>query len=432
MDIRNIPIDKINAATYNPRVDLRPGDPEYEKLKRSIEQFGYIDPIIWNERTGNMVGGHQRYKIMVNELGHTELDVSVVNLDDQQEKLLNIALNKVSGRWDDEALARLLDDLQVSGADISLSGFEFEEIEELISSLPDTPDIQEPVIEDDFDVQKALDNIKKTETQRGDVWQLGRHILMCGDSTSEEDVNRLMDGKKAALVVTDPPYNVAVESSSARLSADGRGSIMNDDMPAEEFAGFLHAVFERYADVMDPTAAIYVFHPSSYQREFEEAMNAASIIARCQCIWVKNAATFGWAQYRFKHEPVFYAHIKGKAPAWYGDRCQTTVWKSGLPMEEQLPETIWEVSKGDVSKYVHPTQKPLELLAIPIRNSSKQGDEVADFFGGSGSTLMTCDQLGRTCRTMELDPIFCDVIKMRYQEATGIEPVLLRRVDPAA
>jgi DNA modification methylase len=206
---------------------------------------------------------------------------------------------------------------------------------------------------------------------------------------------------------------------------------MNDNMPAEEFAGFLHAVFEQYAAAMEPTAAIYVFHPSSYQREFEDAMNAAGIKVRSQCVWVKNVATFGWAQYRWKHEPVFYAHKKGKAPAWYGDRTQTTVWRAGLPVEDPLPESVWEVSKGDVTKYVHPTQKPLELLAIPIRNSSRLGDTVADFFGGSGSTLMTCDQLDRSCRTMELDPVFCDVIKLRYQAATGIEPVLVKRTDAA-
>lgn len=154
---------------------------------------------------------------------------------------------------------------------------------------------------------------------------------------------------------------------------------------------------------MQATAAIYVFHPSSYQREFEDAMNATGIVSRTQCVWVKNAATFGWAQYRFKHEPVFYAHMKGKAPAWYGDRTQTTVWKDGLPVEDPLPETVWEVSRGDVNKYVHPTQKPLDMLAIPIRNSSQRGDEIVDFFGGSGSTLMTCEQMDRTCRTLELD-----------------------------
>ncbi|WP_238807732.1 ParB N-terminal domain-containing protein [Paenibacillus sp. EKM212P] len=343
MNIRIIPIGQINAAAYNPRVDLQPGDVEYEKLKQSIETFGYIDPIIWNERTGNMVGGHQRYKIMVNELGHTDLAVSVVDLDDQQERLLNLALNKVSGRWDDEALYRLLDDLQMSGADLALSGFDLEEFEDLAAefAVPQDESLDLPVTDDDFDVQRALDEIKKPETRRGDVWQLGRHRLVCGDATNPDDVALLMDGAKAALVVTDPPYNVAVESTSARLAADGRGSIMNDNMPAEDFAGFLYAVFANYAVIMHPTAAIYVFHPSSYQREFEDAMNAAGIVSRTQCVWVKNAATFGWAQYRFKHEPVFYTHMKGKSPAWYGDRTQTTVWKDGLPVEDPLPETVW-------------------------------------------------------------------------------------------
>ncbi|UMY53145.1 ParB N-terminal domain-containing protein [Paenibacillus peoriae] len=434
MEIRVLPIEQINAAAYNPRVDLQPGDVEYEKLKRSIEQFGYIDPIIWNERTGNMVGGHQRYKIMVNELGHTELTVSVVDLDDQQEKLLNLALNKVSGNWDDEALYRLLDELQESGADLALSGFDLEEFEDLAAefAVPQDEALELSVTDDDFDVQRALDEIKEPETRRGDVWQLGRHRLVCGDATNPDDVALLMDGAKAALVVTDPPYNVAVESVSERLAADGRSSIMNDNMPAEDFAGFLYAVFSNYAVVMQPTAAIYVFHPSSYQIDFEEAMKVAGIVVRSQCIWVKNAASFGWAQYRFKHEPVFYAHMKGKAPAWYGDRTQTTVWKAGLPVEDPLPETVWEVSRGDVNKYVHPTQKPLDLLAIPIKNSSQRGDEVVDFFGGSGSTLMTCEQIDRTCRTLELDPVFCDVIKKRFLESTGIEPVLLHRAEPVA
>lgn len=432
MNIQIISIDRINAAAYNPRVDLQPGDLEYEKLRSSIESFGYVEPIVWNERTGNMVGGHQRYKIMVNALGHTELEVSVVDLDEEQERLLNLALNKVSGRWDDEALARLLGELQEAGTDLGLTGFEQEEINELVAALPDIPDVDPPVVEDDFDVTHALLQIEEPETQRGDVWQLGPHLLMCGDATSSEDVARLMDNAKAALVVTDPPYNVAVESDSARLAADGRSSILNDDMPAEEFAGFLHAVFQNYAGVMVPTAAIYVFHPSSFQREFEDAMEAAGIVVRSQCVWIKNAASFGWSQYRWQHEPVFYAHLKGKVPAWYGDRRQVTVWRAGLPGEPAEPSTVWEVSRGDVGKYVHPTQKPLELLAIPIHNSSQRGDITADFFGGSGSTLMACDQLGRICRTMELDPKFCDVIKKRYQVATGIEPVLLCRSEPAA
>ncbi|WP_289135596.1 site-specific DNA-methyltransferase [uncultured Brevibacillus sp.] len=431
MDIRKLHISKINPAPYNPRVDLQPGDPEYEKLKRSIQEFGYVQLLIWNERSGNLVGGHQGFKVLVNELGRTEVVVSVVDLDDTQEKALNIALNKISGAWDEKQLAQVLADLQESELDLSLSGFDNEEVEELLSEYIGI-EVDDPVVEDDFDIQKALNEIKEPGTKQGDIWQLGRHLLMCGDSTDLDDVQTLMDGSKADLVVTDPPYNVAFQSDSAELAADGRESIMNDDMPMEQFEVFLEDVFRSYAAVMEKQAAIYVFHPSGYQREFENQMNASGIVVRRQCIWVKNASTFGFAQYKFKHEPVFYAHLKGQAPAWYGDRKQTTVWRSGLQVEANEPETVWEVSRGDVNKYVHPTQKPLELLAIPIGNSSKKHDTVADFFGGSGSTLMTCEQMGRTCRTMELDPKFCDVIKRRYYEATGIEPVLIRRLQEAA
>ncbi|BAH42921.1 conserved hypothetical protein [Brevibacillus brevis NBRC 100599] len=426
MDIRKIPISKINPAPYNPRIDLQPGDPEYEKLKRSIQEFGYVQLLVWNKRTGNLVGSHQGFKILVNELGSTEVNVSVVDLDDIREKALNIALNKISGAWDEVTLAQVLAELQESDLDVELTGFDLEEAIDLINEYV-TIEIDEPVKEDDFDVEKALNDIIEPETKPGDIWRLGRHILMCGDATSEQDVKRLMDGQRAALVVTDPPYNVAFKSDSAELASDGRESIMNDDMPMEQFEDFLQAVFANYASIMDPKAAIYVFLPSSYQREFENKMNEAGIVSRTQCIWVKNAFSLSFAQYKFKHEPVFYAHLKGQAPAWYGDYKQTTVWKSGLPSFIEEPETVWEVSRGDVSKYVHPTQKPLELLAIPIGNSSKKDDVVADFFGGSGSTLMTCEQMGRICRTMELDPKFCDVIKRRYYEVTGIEPVLLTR-----
>lgn len=431
MEIRKIPVSMINPAPYNPRIDLQPGDPEYEKLKRSIEEFGYVEPLVWNERTGNLVGGHQRYKIIVNEQGATEIEVSVVNLDETREKALNLALNKIRGDWDEEKLAQVLAELQESDLDVTLTGFDQEEVMELLSEYQNV-EVEESVQDDGFDVEKALDEIKEPETRYGDVWRLGRHVLMCGDSTNKQDVHRLMDGQKAALVVTDPPYNVAFESDSAELAADGRESILNDDMPLEQFVAFLEAVFANYSAIMDPKAAIYVFHPSLYQREFENALNKAGIVVRTQCIWVKNAASFGFAQYKFKHEPVFYAHLKGKAPAWYGDRKQTTVWRAGLPGEQREPETVWEVSRGDVSKYVHPTQKPLDLLAIPIGNSSQKGDVVVDLFGGSGSTLMTCEQMGRICRTMELDPKFCDVIKRRFYEATGIEPVLVSRQQEAA
>lgn len=426
MRIETIAIELINPNGWNPN---EMDDHIYRSLVESIRKHGVLQPILVRSDM-TIVKGEKRWKA-AQEAGLTELICVIVESSDEEAKLLTISLSHLRGRTNEELLASLLEELSAhySIEELSLqTGFQMDELNQLLPGLNSDTELITPVQEDEFDVQRALDEIKEPESRYGDVWQLGRHLLMCGDATKPEDVQKLMAGAKAALVVTDPPYNVAVESDSARLVADGRDKIMNDDMPAEEFAGFLNSVFSCYASVMDPKAAIYVFHPSSYQRQFEDAMNAADIVVRSQCIWSKNAASFGWSQYRYKHEPVFYAHLKGNSPAWYGDRKQTTIWKSGLPLEQPEPETIWEVSRGDVTKYVHPTQKPLELLAIPIGNSSQRGDIVLDFFGGSGSTLMTCEQMDRTCRTLELDPVFCDVIKKRFYEWTGIEPVLLIRV----
>jgi len=424
MIIEKINAEQINPAPYNPRKDLKPGDEEYEKLKRSIHEFGYVEPLVWNKRTGNLVGGHQRLKILLDE-GVKEVDVSVVDMDIDKEKALNIALNKISGEWDDEKLAELLQELSDSPLGIEITGFKQDELNELLDGLPSDTEIDEPVEEDDFDVEKEIENIVEPETNYGDVWKLGRHLLVCGDATKPEDIKKLMGDDKADLVITDPPYNVAVTSESKELNDSGRQNIMNDDMSDEDFDSFLDGVFSSYATLMKDSAAIYVFHGSSYQREFENAMNKHGIVVRSQCIWVKNYPSFGWSQYKWQHEPVFYAYKKGKSPTWHGDRKQSTVWRAGLLEDVPEASTVWEVSRGDVNKYVHPTQKPLELIAIPLKNSSKKKDIVVDLFGGSGSTLMTCEQTDRECRTLELDPVFCDVIKKRFYESTGIEPVLL-------
>ncbi len=423
--IETIAVGALRPNGWNPN---EMDDHRYRSLVESIRLHGVLQPILVRPDM-TIIKGEKRWRAAA-EAGLQELVCVVVETSQEESKLLTVSLSNLRGRTNEEKLASLLEELTAhfSFEEISIqTGFTIDELDNLLQGLPADTEVDPPVTEDDFDVQHALDEIQEPETRRGDVWQLGRHILMCGDATDRDDVQRLMAGTKAALVVTDPPYNVAVESDSARLAADGRGKIMNDDMPAEEFAGFLNSIFSNYAAIMDPAAAIYVFHPSSYQRQFEDSMNAAGIVVRSQCIWVKNAFTFGFAQYKYKHEPVFYAHLRKEAPAWYGDRKQTTVWRAGLPVEQPQPETVWEVSRGDVTKYVHPTQKPLELLAIPIRNSSRSGDIVVDFFGGSGSTIMTCEQMGRICRTLELDPIFCDVIKKRFYEGTGIEPVLLSR-----
>ncbi|BBP90964.1 hypothetical protein BsIDN1_45820 [Bacillus safensis] len=191
-----------------------------------------------------------------------------------------------------------------------------------------------------------------------------------------------------------------------KLNDDGHASILNDSMDDGQFDLFLREVFLNYSRIMNEKAAIYVFHAASYQRAFENEMRHADIDIRSQCIWVKNSPTFGWAQYKYMHEPVFYAFKKGYSPNWYGDRKQVTVWRADTS-EEGEPATIWEVSRGDTTKYVHPTQKPLDLINIPLSNSSKKkGDRVVDFFGGSGSTLMTCEQTDREALLFELDPYF--------------------------
>lgn len=421
MHIKKMKLSDLKVAEYNPRVNLKPGMQEYEKLKQSILEFGFVDPPIYNIQTGNLVGGHQRVAV-ARELGlFNEIEVSVVNLPLNKEKALNVALNKISGQWDEEKLYVLLNELD--DETVSLTGFDTEEVDSLLDSFNYEEDIEKPIIEDDFQVNEFIENHPEAKTKMGQLWKLGNHYLLCGDATKAADVEKLLQGKKANLVVTDPPYNVAVKSENKELNESGREKIMNDDMSDEEFNQFLTAVFNNYANAMENDSAIYVFHGSSYQREFENSMNAAGIVVRSQCIWVKNNATFGWSQYRWQHEPVFYAHKKKQAPSWYGDRKQTTIWQDDLM--EDLPATIWKVPRDDVSTYYHPTQKPLSLIAIPVRNSSKRQDIVLDLFGGSGSTLMTCNQLDRRCYTLELDPLFCDVIIERFEKSTGIAAELI-------
>lgn len=421
MNIEKMKLSELRPAEYNPRIELKPGMEEYEKLKQSILEFGFVDPPIYNIQTGNLVGGHQRVTV-AKELGmFNEIEVSVVDLPLDKEKALNVALNKISGRWDEEKLSILLNELDDEA--VNLTGFNTEEVDSLLASFNYEEDIEKPIIEDDFQVNEFIENHPEAKTKLGQLWKLGNHYLLCGDATKAADVEKLLQGKKANLVVTDPPYNVAVKSENKELNESGREKIMNDDMSDKEFNQFLMAVFNNYANAMENDSAIYVFHGSSYQREFENSMNAAGIVVRSQCIWVKNNATFGWSPYRWQHEPVFYAHKKKQAPSWYGDRKQTTIWQDDLM--EDLPATIWKVPRDDVSTYYHPTQKPLSLIAIPVRNSSKRQDIVLDLFGGSGSTLMTCNQLDRRCYTLELDPLFCDVIIERFEKSTGIAAELI-------
>jgi len=385
-------IEKKNAAEllpagYNPRKDLKPGDPEYEKLKRSISEFGYVEPVIWNKRTGNVVGGHQRLKVLL-DTGITDIDCVVVDMDAEKEKALNVALNKISGDWDNEKLALVISDLQGADFDVSLTGFDPAEIDALFRDT-----LEDGVKEDDFDVAAELE--KPCISKLGDVWILGRHRLICGDSTKAETYELLMDGKKANLVVTDPPYNVNYEGAA--------GKIKNDNMENEAFYEFLLAAFNNTEAVMAQDASIYVFHADTEGLNFRKAFSDAGFYLSGACIWKKQSLVLGRSPYQWQHEPVLFGWKKKGKHNWYADRKQTTIWEFEKPKKN-----------AD-----HPTMKPVALVAYPILNSSLTNCIVLDPFGGSGSTLIACEQTDRICHTIELDEKYCDVIMKRYIEQTG-------------
>ena len=374
-------------ADYNPRKDLKPGDAEYEKLKRSIEQFGYVEPVIWNQTTGRVVGGHQRLKVLM-DMGMTEVDCVVVEMDEDKEKALNIALNKISGDWDKDKLALLIADLQGADFDVSLTGFEPAEIDDLFKDT-----LKDGVKDDDFDVGAELE--KPTMTKPGDIWTLGRHCLICGDSTKAETYDLLMGSTKANLVITDPPYNVNYEGSA--------GKIKNDNMADEAFYNFLLDAYTQMHSAMADDASIYVFHADTEGLNFRRAFADAGFYLSGCCIWKKQSLVLGRSPYQWQHEPCLYGWKKNGKHQWYTGRKETTIWEFDKPKKN-----------GD-----HPTMKPIPLLVYPIMNSSMSNSVVLDPFGGSGSTLIACEQTDRICYTIELDEKFCDVIVKRYIEQVG-------------
>lgn len=316
MQLKNLPLAELSPADYNPRKDLKPGDADYEKLKRSLSEFGYVEPVIWNQTTRQVVGGHQRLKVLA-DLGYESVDCVVVELDETREKALNIALNKISGDWDESKLALLIADLDASDFDAELTGFGEAEIQSLIGSLDDGS------IEDDgFDLNAALE--AAAFVQRGDIWRVGRHRLMCGDATNPADVEALMDGKRVNLVVTDPPYNVDFKSSSGL-------KIAGDKQDADAFYEFLLAAFTNMAGALAKGGSAYVFHADTEGLNFRKAfLDAGFYLSGC-CIWVKDSLVLGRSPYQWCHEPVLYGWKKDGRHAWYADRKQTTVWNFNKP-----------------------------------------------------------------------------------------------------
>lgn len=423
-------IADLKPVEYNPRKRLRPGDEEYERLKRSIETFGYVDPIIVNA-DGTVIGGHQRLFVL-QELGFSEADVAVVDLSKPDEKALNVALNKISGEWDEEKLAALFADLDTEGYDLTLTGFDEAELSGLDISLG----------ADGVDMAAADEDVPEIPlvpvTKPGDIWELGAHRLICGDSTKGETYEALMQGELAQLIVTDPPYNVDYEGSA--------GKIQNDNMDSAAFRAFLHDMYTAMAAVTENGAAAYVFHADGEGVAFREEFQRAGYLLKQCLVWVKNAFVLGRQDYQWRHEPILYGWKSGAAHYFTPDRSISTVFEGysrpnfGAMNRDELAEFLELIYDGaeDLPSSIlycdkptrnddHPTMKPTALIGKLVENSSRRGWVVLDPFGGSGSTLIACEALGRRARTIELDPRFADVIVRRYVKTTGKRDVVLVR-----
>ena len=394
MEIKELPLKDLKPAVYNPRKKLKKGDKEYEKIKQSLLKFGYVDPIIVNEDL-TVIGGHQRLTVL-KDLDYETAKCVIVDLPKEDEKALNIALNKITGQWDEALLADLLLDLQESDFNLDLTGFEPPEIDDILSNVHD-----KELSEDEFDVEEELK--KPTVSRHGDIWQLGKHRVICGDSTKAETYKQLLDDRKANLVVTDPPYNVDVEETA--------GKILNDNMSDGDFYQFLLSMFTQVENHMETDASIYVFHADTEGLNFRKAFKDAGFYLSGCCIWKKNSLVLGRSPYQWQHEPCLYGWKKKGKHQWFSDRKQTTIWEYDRPK----------------SNKDHPTMKPIQLMAYPIQNSSMRGTIVLDPFLGSGSTLIAADQTGRVCYGIELDEKFMDVIVKRYIEVTGDTEVTVQR-----
>lgn len=383
-EMQLVPIDRLipyinNARTHSPE--------QINKLRASLREFGFINPVII-DRDFNVIAGHGRIFAAKEEGIKAVPCVLVDYLTEAQKKAYIIADNRMAmdAGWDEELLRVEIEALQTEAFDLSLTGFDEVEIAGLFG---DDSDVQE----DDFDVDEELE--KPTFSKSGDVWTLGRHRLVCGDSTKAETFDTLMQGRKANLVVTDPPYNVDYEGAA--------GKIKNDNLADEKFYQFLFDAFSKIEKVMADDASIYVFHADTEGLNFRKAFSDAGFYLSGCCIWKKPSLVLGRSPYQWQHEPCLFGWKKKGRHQWYSDRKQTTIWE-------------FEKTKKNTD---HPTMKPIPLLAYPIQNSSMSNTLVLDPFGGSGSTLIACEQTDRDCATIELDEKYCDVIVKRYIEQVG-------------
>lgn len=414
MDIKRVSLNSVNLAPYNPRKNLQPGDIEYERLRRSLDEFGCVEPLVWNKRTGHLVGGHQRLTVLAAQ-GVEEIDVSVVDLSLEQEKVLNVALNKISGDWDDQKLAKLLEDIiKDSSIDLELTGFELLEAAGLIQEILGTLDG-----EGDDIAGLATSSDAAAITKPGELILLGRdpgrqHRLLCSDATDADAVAELMAGEKARLFMTDPPYQVGYTNPNRRCRGDGEPGPNWDDPTLDPH------LYERFCRVavdhaVADDAPWYCWHASVRQSMVEAAWKAAGVSPHQQIIWAKGRGVPGRSWHRWAHEPCLMGWQPGHRPVRVGQRKQTTVWEADSPAGLERPD--------------HPTPKPVDLFeramlqyTVPA-SPGRGGDVCYEPFAGSGSQFIAAQKLGRRCFGLELEPQYCDLIVRRFIRFAGAEAV---------
>ena len=463
MEIRKIPIEQLNPAAYNPRKDLQPGDPEYEKLKRSMQEFGYVEPIVWNKRTGNIVGGHQRYKVLL-DMGMREVDCVVVDLDDAKEKALNLALNKIQGDWDYAKLKDLLEELDTGTFDIELTGFGLDEIEQLLTDLSGGE-------------EESRNEVPQVEARAaaGDVWQLGEHKIACGDCTDIVLLERLLDGKKINTIITSPPY--------AQQRKEEYGGI-----PAEEYPDWFGSVANAMWAILDDTGSFFVNikeHVEKGQRNLYVMKMVIAMVEKYgwryvdELIWTKPGLPGGWRN-RLKNdfEPVFWfaksdelAMAEQQIEEGEGENeeenvvdefgrvfhfCKSqkirfypkSVGKRSNRVRASTTQNISKTQTGNVGvsgpfikgiarpgnvirlqgnteTWEHPAMYPVGLPEFLIKLTTLRGDTVFDPFLGAGSTLVAAEKTKRICYGTELQPQYVDIILARWEQFTGQKAVKL-------
>lgn len=406
LQIEYVKLEDLQNAEYNARTI---SEKELADLERSVREFGMVDPILARRADGQVIGGHQRLAV-AERLGLQRVPVIYLDISEGKAKLLNIALNKISGEWDEEKLAALLRELDaLPDLDLSLTGFDDEEIKACLAAVEALPFRAK---EEDFDVEAAIEEArKKSRVKPGEVWALGRHRLMCGDATSATDVDKLLAGGTADLVVTDPPYNVDYRAEgspsgrtrgrkSKRRRAEPLGSIENDRMAPEDYDAFLGAAFSNLARALPDGGAVYVFGGTGTFVHYDSAFKAAGLHLSSVIVWDKGSLVLTRKDYHSQYELIFYGWVEGKPHAFYGGRSQTD---------------IWAATRDHPRDYLHPTQKPVEIMERAIENSSRPGQTLLDPFVGSGTAIVAAERTGRRCLAMEIDPRFAEVSLRRWE-----------------